>query len=325
VLIDALVTDSSGNVIVGLGKKDFDVRENGQSVELTGVTFYSNRRMLEGSDVAATKGLKVDQVPEDRYFILLFDDQHQEVSDIPNILSQQLEAGRKAKEWVSNQLLRNDWVAVVGWNNKLIVYQDFTHERNDLTSAIDDAVQGRDKEGNWPSRQTQASGPSLLAGLPKGEALATSTGTIYAALQRLATAAAPITGRKNLVLYSRGFGELREFAQYRPDPRYYLPTMHALNTANVAVYSLDLLPPGTHHTLSNAMNQIAQDTGGRYFWEIVNYETPLDQLAKENNGYYLLSYRSEHPAGKSGYQDVAVKTTNPELKVTARKGYNFGP
>jgi hypothetical protein len=101
--------------------------------------------------------------------------------------------------------------------------------------------------------------------------------------------------------------------------------IHALNTANVAVYTLDVVPPGTHHTMSNALQKLATDTGGRYFWEVTNYETVLGQVAQENSGYYLLSYRSEHSQGQSGYQAVEVRTTNPEFKVTARKGYNYGP
>jgi len=325
VLIDALVTDAAGNVIVGLGPSDFSVRENGKDVSLTGITFYSNRRLLEGTEAAVKKNIHVEQVPENRYFVLFFDDQRHSTSDVPNILTQQLEAGRRAKQWVADHLLQNDWVAVVSYDNKLVVYQDFTTDRALLTSGIDEAIQGKEKEGNWPSRQTTGEGPSLLAHLPHGDDLQAKTGTIYAAFDRLAEACAPIVGRKNVVFYSRGFGDLHDFAQYRPDPRYYDPMMRGLNTANIAVYTVDLLPPGTHHTLSNPMNQLATDTGGRYFWEVVNFATPLEQITRANNGYYLLSYRSEHPAGKSGYQEVQVKATNPEFKVTARKGYNYGP
>ena len=72
------------------------------------------------------------------------------------------------------------------------------------------------------------------------------------------------------------------------------------------------------------MNQLADDTGGRYFFNFTNFITPFEQVAQENSGYYLLSYRLERPAGKSGYQPVQVKTTNPEFKVRARRGYEYG-
>src|SRR5215213_10716270 len=83
VLLDVLVTDSKGNVIVGLKPEDFVVKENGKPVELTGLTFYSDRRLIGG----AKEGVKVDEVPEDRFFILFFDDQKDEAVDAPALLS----------------------------------------------------------------------------------------------------------------------------------------------------------------------------------------------------------------------------------------------
>ena len=108
VLLDALVTDGRGHVIVGLGKNDFVVRENGKPVELTGVTFYSNRRLLAGSDVLAKQGLSIDQMPEDRYFILFWNDQKASSADAPVLLAQQVEGGRRAREWVDREVLPND-------------------------------------------------------------------------------------------------------------------------------------------------------------------------------------------------------------------------
>jgi VWFA-related protein len=329
VLIDALVTDAQGQVIVGLGKNDFVVREDGKPVDLTGVTFYSNRRLLAGagSQALASKGITVEQVPQDRYFILFWRDQKANAADAPVLLSQQVEAGRRAREWVDREVLPNDWVAVVSYDVKLKVHQDFTHDHQLLTGAIDDAVKGKEAETNWPSRiPSPASGPSLLAGLPRGNDLRERTKTIYDGLQVLARAAGSIPARKNLVLFSTGFGWVSPGRRYQPDPRYYRPTVAALNTANVAVYALDLWAAGdTNHTLGDALNQLATDTGGRYLFNFTNFLTALEQVSTENNGYYLLSYRSEHPGGSAGFQSVEVKTANPEFRVKARKGYSYGP
>ena len=329
VLLDALVTDAQEHVIVGLGKDDFVVRESGKRMDLTGVTFYSNRRLLAGSDVLAKKGISIDQVPEDRYFILFWSDQKANAADAPVLLKQQVESGRRAREWVEREVLPNDWVAVVSYDVKLKVHQDFTHDRRLLTAAIDDAVKGKEAETNWPSRiPPPGSGPSLLAGLPRGNDLREATKTIYDGLQVVGRAAGSIPARKNLLLFSTGFGQISPgpFRQYQPDPRYYRPTIAALDTADVAVYTLDLWPAGdTNHTMADALNQLASDTGGKYLFNFTNFLTALEQVSTENNGYYLLSYRSEHPAGTSGFQSVEVKTANPEFRVKARQGYSYGP
>jgi VWFA-related protein len=330
VLLDALVTDAKGHVIVGLDKPDFVVSENGHPVELTGVTFYSNRRLIEGSDGLTKKGLRLDQVPEDRYFVLLFQDQKLNAVDMPALLSQQVLAGRFAKQWVEREVLANDWVAVASYDVKLKIHQDFTHDRALLAAAIDGAVTGKDVENNWPSRIPKPApgaeaAPSLLRNLPHGELLREQTPTIYEGLQALARAAGTIPARKNLVLFTNGFGHINPFGQYVPDPRYYKPTMETLNSNNVAVYSVDEVPPGEHHVMANAMNLLSTETGGRYLYDFNNFLTALKEISTENNGYYLLSYRSEHPAGTTGFQQVDVKTTNPDLRLKVRKGYAWAP
>jgi VWFA-related protein len=325
VALDVLVTDSKGNVIVGLEPGDFRVTENGRAVELTGLTFYSNRRLVESSPALAKKGVDAGAATEDRYFILLIDDQKENAVDAPRLLSQQLEAAKRAKGWIDGELLPNDWVAIASYDTKLKVQQDFTRDKKALIAAVDDAVKGKDPEGNYPSRVKAGSAPSLLAGLPKGKELRAKTPTIWEGLQQIARAAGNIRGRKNLLLFTGGLpGRINTFGQYVPDPRYAKPTADALNDSNVAIYALDLVPPGTEHTLSSALNDLADQTGGRYFYNFTNFSTPLDQIAKENNGYYLLSYRSEHPAGAKGFQEVEVKANNPELRIKVRKGYEYG-
>jgi VWFA-related protein len=325
VLLDVLVTDAKGNVIVGLDKNDFVVTENGKPVNLTGVTFYSNRRLLQSSPALARQGVSVEQVPEDRYFILLFDDQKHTAQEAPGLLSQQLQAAKRVRGWIDGELLPNDWVAVASFDTRLKVQQDFTRDRRALIEAVGDAMKGKDREGNYPSRIDIGKGPSLLAGLPKGQELRDKTHDLYESMQEISRAAGNIRGRKNLLLFTYGLpGREDTFGQWVPDKRYYEPTVRALNANNVAAYTLDLVPPAVEHTLSDALNKLADDTGGRYFFNVTNFSTPLDEVAKENNGYYLLSYSSEQPAGKSGFQEVAVRLTNPEFRVKARRGYEYG-
>jgi len=325
VLLDVLVTDKKGNVIVGLNKTDFVVKENGKPIDLTGGTFYSNRHYLqETKDLTAKTGLDIDKVPESRYFILFFDDQKQSSATSPVLLSQQVQAGIQAKKWVAENLLPNDYVAVASFDYRLKIQQDFTHDTRALQTAIDDAVRGHDTEGNWPSRLAKVEGPSLLVNLPRGNDLRDKTARIYDGIRLLADSAGHVTGRKNLVLFTHGFGLINNFGQYHPDVRYYPPMMHALNSNNVAVYAVDLVPAGVNHPLANAMNQLALETGGEYYFDFTNFLSPLKEVAKENNGYYLLSYAATHTGDQAGFQKVTVETTNPEFKVKAREGYQYG-
>jgi len=323
VLLDVIVTNRDGQVIVGLGPNDFKVTQKGEPVDLNGVTFYSSSLPKESTAEMAGKGIAVDRQPEDRYFILFFDDQRKNQGDVrTNLVQRQLQAGRDAAGWARTSLAPTDWVAVVGYDRSLRVYTDFTQDKQRIAEAIEQAASGARGIGNWPSRQT-AEGPSLLDDLPQGKQLVRATPRIYDALTEVADAAGDIRGRKNLVYFGIGFGRLNSFGQYQPDDRYYPPMMHALNDDNVAVYTVDVSPSGTSHPFESALSDLASDTGGRYFPFFTSFATPLQQVAKETSGYYLLSFSAPHPAGESGFQKVQVATVNPEFRVRSRQGYEY--
>lgn len=323
VVLDALVTDRQGNVILGLQPEDFVVEENGDPVQLDSVSFYSNRLVEPDDESAEAAGVSADDPPSDRYFILFFHDQRINSGSAFRIVERQLNAGRQSQDWVREEMLPGDWVAVVSYDVKLKLHQDFTQDRKALISSIDRAVKGADG-ANWPSRQDGDEGPSLAESMPSGKELRKATGNIYKGLRVLAEATEAIQGRKNLMLFTLGFGELDSFGNYIPDTRYYPPMMHALNNANVAVYTIDLSPPNVRHSLEDAMSHLAMDTGGEYMFTHSNFIKPLRRVSEATNGYYLLSYRSRHPEGKEGYQKVKVSLKNPKWKVSARSGYSFG-
>ncbi|MGB6642443.1 MAG: VWA domain-containing protein, partial [Thermoanaerobaculia bacterium] len=301
VLLDVLVTDGQGRVILGLGKDDFVVEEGGEPVEVTGVTFYSSRELLSSPEEVERLGLAVDEVPEDRFFILFIQDQREAGADAPRLFQRQMEAGREARRWVREQMLSRDWMAVVSYQKKLKVHQDFTRNPEEIDAAIGRAIQGDDPGNIWPSRRTDAEPEfSLLPGLPAGLDLRKQTPTIYEGLELLAQAAGAVRGRKILLFLGIGFGELASGGRWLPDKRYYPSMIEALNDNNVAVYPMDLTPLGTGHALEDSLENVAGQTDGQFFRYFTNFVTPLEQISELNSGYYLLSYRATHPAGETG-------------------------
>ena len=326
VLLDVLVTDSKDRVIVGLGPGDFLVLEDGEPVNITSLTFYSSRRLMGSREQLEQAGLKVDEVPEDRYYILFFQDQSSASHDSPGLMNRQLRAGHDARKWIRSEMLPRDWVTVVSYKRKLRVHQDFTRNQKALDRAVSEAVQGKDPGGNWPSRQPAESekGVSLLPALPVGKELRRQTTTVYEGMEVLARAAGQIRGRKILMFFGIGVGEVGSFGLWDPDPRYYFPMVRTLNDNNVVVYALDVTPLGTRHALERSLERLANETGGDYHHFSTGFLAPMRQIADTNSGYYLLSYQSRHSAGETGYQKVRVGVRNKQLKVRARQGYLYG-
>jgi VWFA-related protein len=321
-LLDVLVTDRSGHVVLGLEPADFLVRVDGRPAEVTGATFYSNRRYLGGAD-AAKAGIDPGAVPDHRWFVLFFDDQRVEAHEASDLLTRQLEAGRDAAEWVRTALSPGDLVAVVSFDSRLRLHQDFTADTAALAAAIERASRGQDPPGDWPSRREERGElPSLAAGLPPAEELSKATPRIYDALEAVARATAPIVGRKNLILFTRGFGRMERSGAYVPDRRYHEPMLRSLNAANVAVYTVDLVAQGTRHTFEGSLTDTAAETGGRPFLNVLSFRIPLDRIAEETNGYYLVSVRL--PGGEGGYREVEIDVADPGFVVKARGGFQLG-
>lgn len=328
VLLDVLVTDKKGNVIVGLDAEDFVVKEGGEPIEVASASFYSNRFEIRDDDPARVKQPAANEIPSDRYFIFFFHDQLRRSGEVNQLVRQQFDAARKTQRWIREEMLPGDWVAIASYDFKLKVHQDFTRSRESLLRAVDAATQGKDPKNVWRSRRAEVPEgvPSLLAYLPEGKELMKESTRIYDGMRLVADATRDIVGRKSMILFSTGFGRtdtsIPDLAL--PDERFYPDVERTMNDRNVAVYSVDLTPPGWTSNQQNTLTKISTDTGGEYYGTFSNFITPLRQIADEANGYYLLSYQAEHPSGESGYRQVTVEMRNPELKVKARRGYRYG-
>ncbi len=315
VLLDVLATDADGQAVAGLGRDDFIVEENGEPVELTGVSFYSTRY---GEEAAP------DEPPSSRHFIFFFHNQWQMSYYGGDLMRQQMRAGLESRRWLDEEMLPADWVAVVSYGKgKLRVHQDFTQDRAALERAFKEGSIGKKPAGMRRS-SPGARDLTVFRRLPKGRELRQRASNVYQALGLVAEACGYVIGRKNLLMFTIGFGEERRFGEAEPDPDYYPQLETALNDHNVAVYPIDTSPAGRGTRQTDFMTRLAEDTGGTYFEDFVGFIRPLRDIGGDNYAYYVLSYQSAHPAGEIGYQRVEVKARDENVTVRTRKGYRYG-
>jgi len=323
VLLDVLAVDDSGRIVTGLNREDFTIEENGEVVEITGVSFYTTRYGPSGAEPDAT-----GSIPSSRYFVFFFHDKIGGGSIGDYLVRQQSKARRGSLTWVEEYMLPSDWVAVASFDMRLKLHQDFTQDRFAIAQGINGATTRKNPEKGLGrrGRVLPPSGtPSLLRHLPEGKALSKRSRNFYDALRLIAEAVGYTIGRKNLLLFSVGFGEIDSNGLSSvADHRRYPPLEHALNDHNVAVYPIDLTPLKVRHLQGQILKRLALGTGGRYFRDPINFLTPLQRISEENVGYYLISYQSEHPASKAGYQRVEVRARDRSIRLRARKGYRFG-
>ncbi|MDX1632399.1 MAG: VWA domain-containing protein [Thermoanaerobaculia bacterium] len=332
VLVDVLATDRRGDVVRGLTAEDFEIEVEGEPVEITDVTFYTTRYSdLDTTDREEDQpfpGGESPTVPASRYFIFFFHDQKGAATDPGDLMRNQLDAAREAHRWVRDEMAPSDWIAVVRYDLELTVHADFTQHRGTILAAIEEAVTNAPSRVMRPSARRRAEGskgPSLLRGLPDSFRLEDAAPRVYEAVTLVAEATGSIVGRKNLILFTLGFGSV-DSAFASPDSRYYPPMEEALNANNVAVYPIDLVGKGNVDSRQTSfLSQLADDTGGELFKTFNRYLTPLRRISDHSTGYYLISFRVEQPIGESGYRTIDVDTTRGGVRVKSRRGYRFEP
>lgn len=317
VLLDVIVTDPKGNHILGLTKDDFVVKENGVAQEVESVDYLTNRQLLDAREGDAP--FKVDRVQEDRYFIFFFDK-----PDEPGVLLEQFAQARDAvKHFVRTQMKDTDRVAIVGHDARLKVYTDFTSDKAKLERALKDSA-------GFGRGQLQAAGdgPSILRGVDQ-KTLVEHTGSVYEALNVLGDSVRPIRARKNVVLFSPGIADINEDIRNGmifDRSRHVDPMLRSLNAANVSIYAVQLQrePLTGTAAIHQRLSELADSTGGRYFQFNTSYRPVVEAVEQTNAGYYLVTYKARKPRGEKGFQKVNISVKNPDLRVTARSGYEYG-
>ena len=320
VLLDVIVTDRDGNQILGLGKDDFIVEENGVQQSVDSVDYFTNRTLLESRESQAP--FKVETVREDRYFVFFFDKPQD-----PSALFGELSLARLAvQKFLRNDLKEKDRVAIAGHDVRLKVYSDFTTDPKQIERALDEAL----KFGRGLTETNAAPGDVSILRAIDDDRMMSETGTVYAALDVLADSLRGIAARKNLVLFSPGIRDRNETisnGMILSRSRDLDPALESLNAANVSVYGVQLqrnASAASEMVLHQRLGEISESTGGRYFRINTNFENAVESVEQTNSGYYLVTYRSRHPKGSRGFQDVKVSVRNPEFRVVARSGYQYG-
>jgi len=318
VQLDAIVTDSRGNQMLGLGKDDFVVKENGQPMPVDSVDYFTNRRLINAPESAAN--FKVERVREERYMIFFFD---KITSDFTS-QAEMIRARNDVIRFLDDRLRAEDRVAVVGHDVRLKVYSDFTSDKAQIRRALNDAT----SYGlGLRTKSAAGTGPSIMRNMDI-DRMINKTGTVYEALDLLGDALRPIRARKDMVIFSNGIIGPDEDVRgglIMGRSRYYDPMIESLNSADVTLYPVSLQsgmvePEYVHQNLAT----MASDTNGEYYRLHASYTTPLKQIEKKTAGYYLISYYTKKRPGEHGFQKVSVALRNPEFKVTARSGYSYG-
>jgi VWFA-related protein len=366
IYVNVIVRDGNGNIVRNLKKEDFALVEDDKGQTISTFDFEevpadapsepvpaepvppilkaapASRVAVEAPKpvaMAPAAGADALDLKNRRLIVLLFDSSSMQ----PEELERAVESGR---DYIAKRLTPADLVAVAAVGSTLQLVQDFTGDRETLSSALDrfSGVDGVGfEEGAAPTgEETDADG--FVA--DDSEFNIFNTDRRLAAIEQLSDALAPIQQKKSIVYFSSGVTRRGEDNQVQLR----LAIDRAVK-ANVSIYPVDargltaVVPGGaasqssgrggtsmfsgrgvSRQFDSQAASQdtliaLASDTGGKAFLDTNDFGGVYTKVIADTSAYYLIGYSSTNTARDGRFRRIKVRVNKPGLKIEHRNGY----
>jgi VWFA-related protein len=355
VTVNVVVRDKGGNIVRGLTRDDFTVTEDGSRQDIRTFDFEEvTTRPVEAAPAAVTTVFgSVGRAPAAaapapaaptldlhgrRLIAMLFDLSSMQPEEIKR-------SAQSARDYIEKKLTPADMVAIATLSTTLQVPQDFTSDRDLLLRALDRLTgnEGMGFEEIVAGDPTDDSATGFTA--DDSEFTLFNTDRRLQAIQALTEAMAPIEQKKSLIYFSSGM------TQTGLDNRVAIRTViDRAVRSNVSIYTADMrglqaLGPagdasqastrgqsafsgaavsGRFDTMSSsqdALSSLAQDTGGRAFFDLNDFNAVFDRVVADTSAYYLLGFSSSNPAKDGRFRRIRVTVKRPDLKLEYRAGY----
>ncbi len=388
VLVPVVVTDKRGNHLHGLTRDEFEVREDGKLQPILSFEeVTANSKTIE--PVKSQPNFFTNQLAEQQAKGL----QIITLDLINTSFGHQADSRKAVIDFLSKSVAGKNLVALVVIDRGGVhLVHNFTSDRAVLVSAIQKVqsqLTSRDTHtlniGNMAKisktnpidtgGEDDAEAAQLSAILAGGSSAAearidlgreSQDGLLtLKCLQQVAQYFAAVPGRKSLIWVSTGFRMLQSqmsggFGR-GPTPEDWQRTVHALQLADIAVYSVDLggllattravtsTPvnnPGSStdggvaarstalqasemglttdpiQAKHDTLNQMAEKTGGQALYNSNDLDDLLRRAMQDSADYYLLAYPASDRQ-KDGWRKLDVKVHHEGVQVRSRSGFFF--
>lgn len=353
VLVNVVVRDKTGQPIRGLTRDDFTVVEDGRPQKITAFSFEEiavapaevpapSIPTVLGSvgrvETPALASTPIADVHGRRLIVMHF--------DLSSMQTEELERSyESAREYIEQRLTPADIVAITSLTTSLQVQQDFTTDRAALVAALDrmTGVEGMGFE------EAAAVDPSAVS--ETGYTADDSEFTVFntdrrlEALKAIANALAGIEQKKSLIYFSSGM------TQTGLDNRVAIRSViDRAVRANLSIYTADMrglqavVPGGsanqastrgqsafTGRTVSarfeqmaasqDALSTLAEDTGGRAFFDVNDFDSVFDRVLADTSAYYILGFTSTNLVKDGRFRRLRIQVRRPDVKLEYRAGY----
>jgi VWFA-related protein len=271
-------------------------------------------------------------------------------------------AANSARDYIEKQMSPADLVSIVTLANSLNVAQDFTADKQQLSSLLTSPDTGSN-EGLGDAAATDTTGDSTDSSTDAAAAFTPdeteynifNTDRRLQALTNIANDLKGIQQRKSLIYFAGGMQ--RTGTENQTQLRI---AINAATRANLSFYTVDvrgleaIIPGGavggsgqragggrggggtnaysgrgmlsqfdTNFASQETLVTLANDTGGKAFLDTNDFAPAFTKVQEDTSSYYLLGYVSNNPARDGRYRQITVRLNRADLK-DARLEYRRG-
>ena len=331
VIVDVVVSDSSGKPFSGLTVKDFSVAEDGKPQRIRSFDIHDFDSISDSlpklpSSLPANTFVNIPSAPErGPLYVLLLDILNIGVDDQPR-------AREQLQKFIRSKPLGTRF-AIFVLSDGLYLVQGFTEDRNLLADAVDP----RNPRSHIPRIFLYADNFQAYFSTPR-------------ALIKIAKFLADLPGHKNVIWFSSSFP-----SAIMPSSN---PATEALNSndeikeatdtlarGQIAVYPVDVRGAVITHVMSrpqgramvtttdsNALNatymteeEIAHQTGGRAFYGTNDLAGALNEATETGGHYYTLSYSPSNQNYNGHLRHINVELSKRGCHLAYRRSYYGDP
>ncbi len=311
VRVDVSVSDRHGEPVTDLKPEDFEVREDGvpqvvetfKLIEANGEAPDDLSLPIRSPEHALAEAAR-DEI---RVFVIFWDEYH------IGQMGPAIEARKALSDFVHNAFGPADLVAIVDQLTPLDAIR-FSRDRLELTEAV------RKLKGRlgiyMPARSPLEEGQMMrMRDIEQLRAQVTAS-----ALEAIIAHLGAIReGRKAILFVSQDIGALPRDDRYR----WLDKAIRLANNNNTVIYTLDPRGLMLNGRMSDVLQSLASETGGRWFQS--NNPAPLlRKIVAESRAFYLLGYASSLNPADGKFHKIKVNVKRSGVDVHARNGY-FAP
>jgi VWFA-related protein len=353
VQMDAVVTDSKGNLVSDLKPGDFTIFQDGKSQTITNFSYISTRQGAPAPAPVAKKGAppvppaKIKPSDIRRTVALVVDDLGLAFDSTARV--------RGALEnFVDREMQPGDLVAIIRTGAGIGALQQFTADKRLLHAAIERVKYNSLGRVGISSFGPLGSDDGLGAAASEERNEIFSVGTL-GAIRYVVDGLRELPGRKAVVLFSENLKLFGESGMNQRVMESVRRLTDAADRSSVVIYSID--PRGLQvYGLTAADNtgkmsprriaevplsrsaevfhsqeglvMLARDTGGLFLYNRNDIGGALREVLADSEGYYLLGYHPDASTfdprtGQPKFHKVTVKVKRAGLQVRTRAGF-FG-